>query len=89
MCKAVRDLKRKWKATGKALGLIEGLAIGLEENLANGGAATLFIGAEDKEIVKRKVVEQLSMIKKSVQEIYSLLVGSEETTKREELSSKN
>ena len=83
MCKAVRDLERKWKATGKTLGLIEGLAIGLEEKLAKEGADFLFIRKEDKEIVKRKVMEQLSMIKKSVNEIYNLLVGSEETTKKD------
>ena len=83
MCKAVRDLERKWKATGKTLGLIEGLAIGLEEKLAKEGADFLFIRKEDKEIVKRRVMEQLSMIKKSVNEIYNLLVGSEETTNKD------
>ena len=67
----------------KNVGAHRGPCIGLEEKLAKEGADFLFIRKEDKEIVKRRVMEQLSMIKKSVNEIYNLLVGSEETTNKD------
>ncbi len=76
MCKAVRDMKRKWQREGKALGMEEGKALGMEEGKALGMEEGIKIGEASaiKEIVIRLLRKSIGIL-----EICDLTGASEKT----------
>ena len=72
MCKAVKDMRKKWLKEGKVLGIEEGRVLGIEEGKV--------LGIEEgKASAMREIVTRLLRKSKSILEICDITGASRET----------
>ncbi len=80
MCKAVKEMEKKWLKEGKALGIKEGKALGIKEGKALGIEEGIKIGqANGKTSAIREIVIRLLKKSKSILEICDITGASRET----------
>ena len=84
MCKAVRDMKKKWQRESKVLGIEEGKVLGIKEGKALGIKEGKVLGIEEGKVLGKanaikEIVIRLLKKSKSILEICDITGATKET----------